>query len=228
MAARTMTVKDVARTLHISQREVIRMAEREILPAQKMRGQWQFRTGEVWNWLQDNLQAMEEHRGRDRHPTESDTTILSGVLQDGGVKLDIRAKTKASLLRDLADLAANVDPYIDSTALLESLTEREAQGSTALQAGIAVPHPARPQYSEGPIVVAARTAQGIFFGERGGGSSDLFFLVCCPEPEQHLLFLGRLCKLLLDADLLDALRETNDASAFVTLIEKAERQMCSE
>jgi len=228
MAARTMTVKELARTLHLSQSEVIRMAERDMLPGQKVRGQWQFRTGEVWNWLQENLQALEEHRGRDRHPAESDKTILSGVFKEIGVVLDAPAKTKSSVLRAVADLAANVDPYIDPAALLESLSEREDQGSTALEAGIAVPHPARPQYSEGPILVACRTAQGIYFGERGGGMSDLFFLVCCPEPAQHLLFLGRLCKVLLDAELLAALRDADDAGAFVELIESAERSLCAD
>ncbi len=228
MAARTMTVKELARTLHLSQNEVIRMAERDMLPGQKVRGQWQFRTGEVWNWLQENLQGLDDHRGRDRHPAESDTTILSGVLKDAGVTLDATAKTKSSVLRTLSDLAAAVDPYIDPAVLLESLTEREEQVSTALEAGIAVPHPARPQYSEGPILAACRTAQGIYFGERGGGMSDLFFLVCCPEPEQHLLFLGRLSKLLLNAELLDALRRAESAGEFVDLIENAERRLCAK
>lgn len=223
---RTMLgVKEVAASLHISTREVVRMAERGILPATQVRGAWQFRAGEVWNWIEANIETLPARREKDRHPETSAALLLTPVLKEHAVAVNLTAKTKASVLRALARLAENADPTVDPAVLIEALGEREAQGSTALQDGVAVPHPARPFYSEGPILAAARTSQPIVFGERRGGLTDLFFLVCCPDQSRHLLFLGRLCRLLMVPDLRQALRTAADASSFVEAIQKAEEEL---
>lgn len=221
-----MTVKEVAVSLHVSTREVVRMAERGILPGVRVKGQWQFRAGEVWNWIEQNVHALPAQRERDPHPVSAMELLIAPALKEQAVAVNLIAKTKSSLLRSLVDLASQADPTIDAPALIEALTDREAQGSTALQHGVAVPHPSRPFYSEGPLLAAARTSQGIYFGERQGGLSDLFFLVCCPNQTHHLLYFGRLCRLLLDADLRKRLREADDAAAFRDALIEAESVLC--
>ncbi|MFQ5430566.1 MAG: PTS sugar transporter subunit IIA [Phycisphaerae bacterium] len=221
-----MSVKEVAASLHVSTREVVRMAEQHILTATKVRGDWQFRAGEVWNWIEENLQSLPRQRARDRHPPAAGDLLISPALRESGVAVGLIAKTKSSVLRELAKLAEAVDPYIDAAALADALVERERQGSTALQDGVAIPHPARPLYSEGPILAMAKTAQGILFGERGGGPTDLFFLVCCPEQAQHLLHLGRLCRLLIDKRLSERLRAAQTPRQFIDALHEAETVLC--
>ncbi len=221
-----MNVKQVAASLHVSPREVVRMAEQRVLAGIKVRGEWQFRAGEVWNWVEENLQALPQHRRRDRHPEPPGHMLVTGAMKEHGMAVDLVAKTKASVLRELAELAAAVDPYVDAGILVEDLVERERQCSTGLQDGVAIPHPPRPIYSEGPIVVAARTCQGIVFGEPRGGLTDLFFLVCCPEQADHLLYLGRLCRLLIDKDLQASLRSAESASEFLDALHTAESTLC--
>ncbi len=228
MAQNLMTVHDVAAALHVSAREVVRMAERGILPALEVKGEWHFRPGEVYNWIEKNLHILPEHRSRDRHPAASGDLLIGPRLVEAGVAVDVSAKTRASLLRELAELAAAVDPYIDAAALAEDLGEREARGSTALQDGVAVPHPAGTVYAEGPVLAAIRTAQPIVFGERDGGLTDLFFLVCCPDQTEHLLYLGRLCRLLIDKGLQAELRAAESAGAFVAAMRAAEEKLCGE
>jgi len=104
--------------------------------------------------------------------------------------------------------------------------EREERGSTALQDGVAVPHPARVVYAEGPLIAAARTAGGVAFGEPGGGLSDLFFLVSCPNHVDHLLHLGRLCRLLIEKPLQERLRSAESSEEFVAAIHAAEVELC--
>ena len=222
-----MNVKNVAASLHVSTREVERMAERSILPARKVKGAWQFRTAEVWNWIERNLEALSERRRKDRYPESRGDLLVSTSLRESGVVVDLVAKTKSSVLRELASLAATVDPYADQVVLAKELLAREQQSSTALQDGVAIPHPAAPMYSEGVILAAARTSQGIVFGERGGGLTDLFFLVCCPEQSDHLLYLGRLCRLLVDNNLQADLREASTASEFIDALYKAENALCA-
>lgn len=226
MPKQFMDIKDVARSLHVSTREVERLAELRILPAAKVGNAWRFRTGEVWNWIEENMHSLTERRAKDRYPELAHQMLIAAALREHGVVVDLDARTKASLLRELAQLAESVDPYIDAVMLLEAMEAREKDDSTALQDGVAVPHPARPQFSEGPIVVAARTLNGLYFGERGGGASDLFFLVCCPDTKEHLLYFGRLCRLLIDPALQEQLRSASTAGEFVSYIEAAERKVC--
>ena len=218
-------IKEVATSLHVSTREVVRMAERGILPGSRVRGVWQFRAGEIWNWIEANLETLPARRENDRHPQTSTGLLISPALKECAVAVDLVAKTKSSVLRALVELAEHADPTLDGPALVEALQEREAQGSTALQDGVAVPHPSRPFYAEGAVLAAARTSQGVVFGERQGGLTDLFFLICSPDQVSHLLLLGRLCRLLLDVDLRDALRSASSPAAFVDAIRDVERSL---
>lgn len=223
-----MNIREVAASLHVSTREVIRMAEQGILPAIRIRGEWQFRAGEVWNWIDSNLEGLPARREKDRHPEETSGLLISPILSETVVAVDLVAKTKASVLRELVALAERGHPSIDAPALAQALFDREAQCPTALQDGVAVPHPARPFYSEGSVIAAARTAQPIAFGERGGGLTDLFFLICCPQQVDHLLYLGRLCRLLVEPRLRASLRETKTAREFVQCINTAEHRLCEK
>ncbi len=167
------------------------MAEQRILPGVKVRDMWQFNAGEVWNWIEENLHILPERRRKDKHPETIGDLLVSPILKEQGVVIESAAKTKASVLHELAQLAEAVDPYVHAADLVEDLLAREAQSSTALQYGVAIPHPGRPIYCEGPLIAVIHTIQGIAFGERDGGLSDLLFLVCCPTPSEHLLYLGR-------------------------------------
>lgn len=223
-----MSVRQVAEALHVSTREIVRMAEQRILPGMLVKGIWQFRTGEVWNWIEANLASLPQRRRKDKHPHPTGDLLISAALKPGAVGIDIPAKTKTSTLRELVALAEAVEPNLDASALIEALTEREAQGSTALQDGVALPHPARQFYTEGPLLVAARTVQPIPFGERGGGLTDLYFLVCCPQQVDHLLYLGRLCRLLIEKTLQTELREAGDSDEFLAAIRAAEESLCGQ
>ncbi|MBI5765557.1 MAG: PTS sugar transporter subunit IIA [Planctomycetes bacterium] len=219
-------VKEVAAALHVSVREVIRLADDKILPGRRVRGEWEFRAGEIWNWIEANLQSLPERRERDRHPTPPSTLLITPTIKLAAIKVDLHAKTKSSVLRELAGLASTADQSLDESSLIAALTAREAAGSTALQDGVAIPHPASPQYSEGPVVAAARTSEGVIFGERGGGLTDLFFLICCPRQVDHLLYLGRLCRLLIDRQLQITLRDASNEDAFADAIIAAESRLC--
>lgn len=221
-----MTVQQVAQALHVSTREVVRMAEQRILPGLRVKDRWEFRAGEIWNWIERNIESLPRRRERDPHPAAAVDLLLTHVLLPRAVQLDASPKTRAALLRALADLAAECDPAIDAAYLAEELAQREQVSSTALERGVAVPHPSKPIYLEQPALAVIRTANGIAFGERAGGLTDLFFLICAPDHVSHLLYLGRLCKLLIDTSLLDDLRAASTPDEFVARLTAAEHRLC--
>src|SRR5438552_7323683 len=128
MARAFIGVQDVAKCLHVSPREVVRMADKGILPAVKVKGAWQFRAGELWNWIESNLHLLPEKRARDKHPQLAGPLLLPVALKAVGVGLDIDAKTKASIIRELVGLAERVDGSLDGPALIDAVMERERQG----------------------------------------------------------------------------------------------------
>jgi mannitol/fructose-specific phosphotransferase system IIA component (Ntr-type) len=223
-----LTLNQVAQALHLSTREVTRMADDKILPAVKVRGHWEFRAGQIRDWIDHNLHVLPTRRARDRHPEAQGDLLIDAALKPEAIRIDGRGKTRSSVLRELAELAAGADSHLDAAALAAALSEREDQGSTALSGGVAVPHPVRPVYMESPLIAVLRTLRPIPFGEPGGGLSDLFFLVCCPDHVGHLLHLGRLCRLLMDSKLLAQIRETEDSQALFEQLTDAEALLCAE
>jgi len=70
--------------------------------------------------------------------------------------------------------------------------------------------------------VLGRTVQEIPFGAPDGGSTDLFFLLGCPDDRLHLHTLARLCLMAQTTSLLTDLRQCVDAQAMCRAILLAE------
>src|SRR5438445_7808636 len=100
-------------------------------------------------------------------------------------------------------------------------------GSTALDSGVAIPHPRRPLPGAlGESVMAyGKTASGIAFGAPGGGLTDIFFLVCCRDDRTHLQVLARLSRLLLRPGFVDELRGRETPGETWRLLAGAESEL---
>jgi mannitol/fructose-specific phosphotransferase system IIA component (Ntr-type) len=117
---------------------------------------------------------------------------------------------------------------IDTRGLFMAVVDREKQQSTALAGGIAIPHCSQigKYVGEDPIIAAGRTDHGIPFGDPAGCLTDLFFLLCCTSYRQHLLYLGRLSRLLSESSLLDELRHVGTGEEFAQALWSAEARLC--
>src|SRR5205085_8307579 len=113
-----------------------------------------------------------------------------------------------SVLKELVRLAEQSWQVYDPRSVLAALEQREQIATTALDCGVAIPHPRRPmpQFLGESVMAFGRTASGIPFGAPQGGLTDLFFLVCCRDEKTHLAVLARLSRLLLRPGFVDELR----------------------
>ena len=115
----------------------------------------------------------------------------------------------------------------DAESLLEAVYAREELCSTAMEGGIAIPHPRRPlQYAVSePILVVAKTSQGIGYGAPDGRLTDLFFMTCSQDDRHHLHILARLCRMLQDTTFQSDLRDAETTDEMIQLLRTREAEV---
>jgi len=214
MAYRSMSLEDFARYVGMDPREVRHLADQGRLPGQKVGGQWRFNQARVTEWLQQEMHTLDEARlialeramtGSSGHEADMVVTSLIGLE---GIDVALPARTKASVLRELVNLADRTGLLYDADGLLKAIQERESLCPTALPNGVAIPHPRQPMpyVSAEPFLCVAHVPRGIGFGSARGELSQLFFLICCHEDRHHLQVLARLVRVL-DSETVAMLRQ---------------------
>jgi PTS system nitrogen regulatory IIA component len=233
MENEVMDLEQLAAYLHRDVREVSKLANRGHLPGKKVAGQWRFSSSEINYWIEtklpeytaDELAALEQ-RGNPRDI--EDEPLVFSMMSEGTVAVPLHASTKASLFKELVNLAEQSWQIYDSEALLSAIKQREELVSTALPGGVALPHPHQPlsAKAQGESVIAfARTTSGIPLGAPDGALTDLFFLVSCRTADTHLRVLARLSRMMMREGFLDELRSAENAGDALQLIEQAERAL---
>jgi PTS system nitrogen regulatory IIA component len=234
MGSDMMDLTQLASYLQRDVREVSKMASRGYLPGHKIGGEWRFARAEINQWIETHLHGYSEQQltaletAGDRSAEQE--PLVSALLSLPSMAVPLDARTRDSVLRELVRLAEQSWQVYDPDAILEAIRAREELASTALESGVAIPHPRRPLAKAlGEAVLAyGRTASGIPFSEPSGHLTDVFFLVCCRDERTHLQVLARLSRLLLRPGFLDALRAADSAAATWEVIATAEKELLAE
>jgi PTS system nitrogen regulatory IIA component len=231
MGSDMMDLEQLAVYLQRDVREVSKLASRGHLPGHKVGGEWRFARAEINHWIETQIPAYTEQQltALDRGDARvGDQEPLIGVLlSEATLAVPLAASTRSSVLKELVTLAENSWQVYDPGAILEAIRQREEMGSTALESGVAIPHPRRPLAAAlGESLMAyGRTASGIPFGAPRGGLTDIFFLVCCRDDRTHLQVLARLSRLLLRPGFVEDLRDAETPADTWRLIAAAESDL---
>jgi PTS system nitrogen regulatory IIA component len=167
MGNEMMDLEQLARYLQRDLRELAKMASRGYLPGHKVSGEWRFARAEINHWLETQMPAYSEEQLaalEKRGPAEDETESgVSALLKVECMAVPLCAFTRASVLGELVKLAGQSWQLYDPEAVLNAIRQREELGSTALESGVAIPHPRRPlPMALGESLVAyGRTASGI-------------------------------------------------------------------
>jgi nitrogen PTS system EIIA component len=233
MPYRTFGADEVARYLHLSRADVDRLVKDQDIPFEKHGGRLVFRRVEIDAWASQRILGLEGRRLTEYHEKASEGTrpivVQEAILPDricpGFINPALPAKTKASVLREMAALAGETGRVCDPEGLLESLRAREELCSTGIPGGLALLHARDPDsyLFEAPFIALGRTVQQIPFGAPDGQPTNLFFLIACPDDRMHLHTLARLCLMAQKTDLLVDLRQATDAGAMCECLIAAEQ-----
>jgi PTS system nitrogen regulatory IIA component len=230
----TMSLAQLAVYLRRDARDVERLAARNKIPGWKAGGKWRFHRREIDQWLDHSLSRLSSRElagieagvNGGSVPGKAEL-LLTRLLPEKLVAVPLLARTRASALKALVELAGRSGQVYLPHALHDAVLDRERTSSTALDCGVAFPHPRHPlPHAVGASLVACgRTENAIPFGAPGGGLTDVFFLVCCAEPDTHLGVLARLTRLLRLADFLGALRAAESPADTLAVIREGEQRL---
>lgn len=232
-----MTIQDVAKLLGSDVQRVEKMAKRGEIPCQKVAGRFRFNRAAITEWLQQRMGGMSQKHLVEvdagittQRQTPEDEAIITPLLRIEAVSTNLGSRTKNSTLRELVALAGKTGLVLALQALQEAVIVREEMCSTAIERGVAIPHPRRPlpEAIAGPILVVARTSQGIAFGAPDGRMTTLFFLTASQDDRHHLHILARLCRMLRDENFVLALEVAETPQKMIDLMIQRERQVMSE
>ncbi len=167
-------------------------------------------------------ELVPEHTASTRKDSKilTEDILLPRLLKPAYIDLDFRAKTRASVIRDLVAMADNLELLCDPTDMVTQLEDREAFSSTALPGGIALPHPHHPDpyLIMEPFMLIGRTRKPVWFGAEDDTPTDLFCLICCGEHLRHLHVLARLCLMIRETNLLEEMRTAESPEKLVKAI----------
>ncbi|MBX9678488.1 MAG: PTS sugar transporter subunit IIA [Gemmataceae bacterium] len=231
----SMDIDQLANYLQRDARELGKMADRGRLPGQKVAGQWRFAPAEINHWVETQLKDYSDKElaalevGARRGKSCSGL-LVTKLLTPATMAVPIAASTKPSVLKQLVVLAEQSWQVYDPEALLDAIRQRENLHSTAMDRGVAFPHPRRalPSTVLGESVIAyGRTPRGVPFGS-GSGLADVFFLVACTDQPTHMQVLARLSRMMLRPGLLEKLRAAEDVAETYQLLAEAEKAALEE
>jgi len=218
MPSQRLSIEQAAAFLQMSQQELKSLVVQGDMPCQQAGDRLYFFQDDLDTWISQQIIAFQSLKdAAKRRQTkvftipDTDEPFLADLCSPDTCSCDISAKSRPSMLRQLAELAVNSGFVYDPADLYSELSKREDICSTALAKGVAIPHPERrfdTPLCDDSFICIAKLDNPIFFGNSSDGSkTDIFFLVCCLNSEIHIKAIARLCRLIEQTSLLEELRE---------------------
>lgn len=229
-----LSIAEVAMKLGRSVPETKKLLQRYGISGKKIRGQTKFFRMQIIQWIEKVFSDLSEESlkkldfGSSLYlGTKPDTLLITPLLEYGNIYPCVRANTKPSLIRKLVEYAMDTGLVFDREILLELIQLREILSSTAMPNGVAIPHPESIQnlFLQDDILILAKTAHPIPYGEESGKLTWLFFLLLITEPTKHLQMLARIGRILKSAEVIEELRECNNEDAILRVINCCEKRI---
>ncbi len=238
MAHLILTTEELAEYLHVSVRMIERLVRESDIPKIERGGKLTFQRSEIDAWASQRIiglpeEPLESYHQKSMRGTQKifvNHALIPALLSPTSINLELKSKTRASVIRDMVALADGTGRVIEPRELLTSVEAREALCSTAMPGGVALLHARNyDQYRfDSSFIVFGRTIQTVLFGAPDGGATRLFFLICCQDDRIHLHTLARLCLMVMKTDILTQLFTAPDGTTAYDAMVAAEQAVLPE
>lgn len=148
---------------------------------------------------------------------------IRDVLDKRSIKLDAAPTNKQEAISLLVDLMAQSGCLSDVEQYRNAVFDREAQSSTGLGEGIALPHAKSAGVSH-PALASMIVPNGVDFDSFDEEPAFLLFMIAAPQnaSNDHLDVLARLSTLLMDPQFRDELLAAKSVDEYLAVIDRAE------
>jgi len=148
---------------------------------------------------------------------------ITDLLKVEGIKVGASASSQMDAIDQLVALQDASGNINDKAKYKEGILAREAEFSTAVGDGIAIPH-AKTAAVKQPGLAAMTVPAGVDWNAPDGEKADLMFMIAAPEGEAntHLEMLANLSAMLMHEDFANALRAAKTPQEFLKVIDDAE------
>ena len=154
---------------------------------------------------------------------------IKDILSTESMIMDLKATNKEDAIKEMADIEVKTDIVNNEDEFIKSIWARENESTTGIGGGIAMPH-ARNKYINKARVLFAKSKEGIDYNSLDGQPVHLFFMITAPDgaDNTHLQALAKLSGLLINPDLVEALKKAETPDNVIKLFEDAEAKKDAE
>ncbi|WP_449449676.1 PTS fructose transporter subunit IIABC [Streptococcus suis] len=148
---------------------------------------------------------------------------IQDVLRKDVMLLDLQATSKEAVIDEMIASLVDKGYVTDFDVFKTGIMNREAQTTTGLGDGIAMPHAKNAAVKEATVLFA-KSNKGVDYASLDGQPTDLFFMIAAPEGanDTHLAALAELSKYLMKAGFADRLRAATNPEEVITVFDTAE------
>ncbi|HEL1606587.1 TPA: PTS sugar transporter subunit IIA [Streptococcus suis] len=148
---------------------------------------------------------------------------IQDVLRKDVMLLDLQATSKEAVIDEMIASLVDKGYVTDFDVFKTGIMNREAQTTTGLGDGIAMPHAKNAAVKEATVLFA-KSNKGVDYASLDGQPTDLFFMIAAPEGanDTHLAALAELSKYLMKPGFADKLRGVSSPEEVISVFDAAE------
>ncbi|MFS9131816.1 fructose-specific PTS transporter subunit EIIC [Streptococcus australis] len=154
---------------------------------------------------------------------------IQDVLNKNVMLFDLQATDKEGVINEMVQSLVDNGVVTDFETFKAGIMNREAQTSTGLGEGIAMPHSKNEAVKEATVLFA-KSNKGVDYASLDGQPTDLFFMIAAPEGanDTHLAALAELSKYLMKPGFADKLRQASTPEQVIAAFDAEEQEAAAE
>jgi len=215
-----LTLKEVAQYIKLNERTILKMVNKQEIPAKKIGNQWRFILSKVDEWLTREIKQVDTSDLNALIKSEPHIIPISRLFNENLINLNLQGNDKDEILEELSLIPVNAGTIKNNSEFHSKMKHREELMTTALINGFAIPHPRHPinELFSSPAILLGRSIQGVDFGASDKQKSHLFFVSCATNEAVHLRLIAKLGRLFKVPGIFDKFMNAKENSDIIKIL----------